>query len=139
MKVGMFFFVFLCNSIWTRHFFNSGLCHEKWPPPWAQMLLSEFSVSEDRTWEEALKLQHLLALAAKPDFMPPACFQQVGGWPQVLIQVFIGEICGETLPGEGVEWSLDPSKWQVMWRNSCDSTRSWTGACHILLYDDFLR
>lgn len=40
------------------------------------LLSSEFSLSEDRTWEEALKLQHLLALAAKPDFMPPACFQQ---------------------------------------------------------------
>ncbi|CAJ1402619.1 unnamed protein product [Effrenium voratum] len=30
----------------------------------------------DNTWEEALRLRHLLYLAAKPDFVPPARFQQ---------------------------------------------------------------
>lgn len=43
------------------------------------LLSSEFSASSelnDNTWEEALKLRHLLALAAKPDFIPPSCFQQ---------------------------------------------------------------
>ena len=39
-------------------------------------VLSSDSILNDSTWEEALKLRHLLSLAAKPDFMPPACFQQ---------------------------------------------------------------
>eukprot|EP00438_Fugacium_kawagutii_P030425 Skav216210 [mRNA] locus=scaffold238:169109:196968:- [translate_table: standard] len=51
------------------------------PPQLVQVLLSsDFAAAEnsaaERTWEEALKLRHLLSLAAKPDFMPPPCFQQ---------------------------------------------------------------
>ena len=39
-------------------------------------VLSSDSILNDSTHEEALKLRHLSSLAAKPDFMPPACFQQ---------------------------------------------------------------
>jgi len=39
-------------------------------------VLSSDSILNNSTHEEALKLRHLSSLAAKPDFMPPACFQQ---------------------------------------------------------------
>ena len=35
-----------------------------------------FRLHPERQHQEALKLLHWLSLAAKPDFMPPACFQQ---------------------------------------------------------------
>ena len=35
----------------------------------------DYGSSEHDTWEQALKWEHLLNLAAKPDFVPPSCFQ----------------------------------------------------------------
>lgn len=67
------------------------------------LLSSEFSASSelnDNTWEEALKLRHLLALAAKPDFIPPSCFQQAPGEP--------GEVGGSLaswLPSSRAVWT----------------------------------
>ncbi|CAJ1428440.1 unnamed protein product, partial [Effrenium voratum] len=43
------------------------LCNPSKPKEWTEL---------DNTWEEALRLRHLLYLAAKPDFVPPARFQQ---------------------------------------------------------------
>lgn len=65
--------------------FSGNPAPRKLVPPQLLQVLSDFAAAEnsaaERTWEEALKLRHLLSLAAKPDFMPPPCFQQATrGW-----------------------------------------------------------